>query len=87
MHRPVRSLLLLVLAMGVLIFLLVFFIPRFQLVFQGFNAELPLITQISVGNWPALHCSTPRRSSRMKGRSTGRKATTRIMDSVITIKL
>jgi type IV pilus assembly protein PilC len=40
---------LLVLAVGVLIFLLVFFIPRFQLVFQGFNAELPLITQIIVG--------------------------------------
>lgn len=40
---------LLVLALGVLIFLLVFFIPRFQLVFQGFNAELPLITQIIVG--------------------------------------
>lgn len=40
---------LLVLALGVLIFLLVFFIPRFQLVFQGFNAELPLITQMIVG--------------------------------------
>ncbi len=40
---------LLVLAMGVLVFLLVFFIPRFQLVFQGFNAELPLITRIIVG--------------------------------------
>ncbi|PAW65627.1 MAG: hypothetical protein B9S34_10435 [Opitutia bacterium Tous-C1TDCM] len=40
---------LLVLAIGVLIFLLVFFIPRFQLVFQGFNAELPLITQVIVG--------------------------------------
>jgi len=40
---------LLLLAIGVLIFLLVFFIPRFQLVFQGFNAELPLITQIIVG--------------------------------------
>jgi type IV pilus assembly protein PilC len=39
---------LLVLAMGVLIFLLVFFIPRFQLVFAGFNAELPLLTQIIV---------------------------------------
>ncbi|MBI5768857.1 MAG: type II secretion system F family protein [Verrucomicrobia bacterium] len=39
---------LLILAVGVLIFLLVFFIPRFQLVFQGFNAELPLITQIIV---------------------------------------
>jgi len=40
---------LLVLAIGVLIFLMVFFIPRFQLIFAGFNAELPLITQIIVG--------------------------------------
>jgi type II secretory pathway component PulF len=40
---------LLVLAMGVLVFLLVFFIPRFQLVFKGFNAELPLLTQMIVG--------------------------------------
>jgi type IV pilus assembly protein PilC len=39
---------LLVLAVGVLIFLLVFFIPRFQLVFKGFNAELPLLTQLIV---------------------------------------
>lgn len=39
---------LLVLALSVLIFLLVFFIPRFQLVFQGFNAELPLLTQVIV---------------------------------------
>jgi type II secretory pathway component PulF len=39
---------LLILAMGVLIFLLVFFIPRFQLVFAGFNAELPLLTQVIV---------------------------------------
>src|SRR3954467_10449946 len=39
---------LLILAGGVLIFLLVFFIPRFQLIFAGFNAELPLITQIIV---------------------------------------
>lgn len=39
---------LLVLAAGVLIFLMVFFIPRFQLIFAGFNAELPLITQIIV---------------------------------------
>ncbi|HRE82164.1 MAG TPA: type II secretion system F family protein [Opitutaceae bacterium] len=39
---------LLVLAIAVIVFLLVFFIPRFQLVFQGFNAELPLITQIIV---------------------------------------
>jgi type IV pilus assembly protein PilC len=39
---------LLVLAIGVLVFLLVFFIPRFQLVFQGFNAELPMLTQVIV---------------------------------------
>jgi len=39
---------LLVLALAVIIFLLVFFIPRFQLVFKGFNAELPLITQAIV---------------------------------------
>lgn len=39
---------LLVLALGVLIFLLVFFIPRFQTIFAGFNAELPLITQVIV---------------------------------------
>jgi type IV pilus assembly protein PilC len=39
---------LLILALGVLIFLLVFFIPRFQTIFAGFNAELPLITQLIV---------------------------------------
>jgi type IV pilus assembly protein PilC len=39
---------LLILALGVLIFLLVFFIPRFQTIFTGFGAELPLITQIIV---------------------------------------
>jgi type II secretory pathway component PulF len=40
---------LLVLAAGVLVFLLVFFIPRFQTLFQGFDAALPMITQIIVG--------------------------------------
>jgi type II secretory pathway component PulF len=40
---------LLVLALGVLIFLLVFFIPRFKSIFAGFNATLPMITQIIVG--------------------------------------
>lgn len=40
---------LLVLALGVLIFLLVFFIPRFQTIFAGFGAKLPLITQLIVG--------------------------------------
>jgi type II secretory pathway component PulF len=39
---------LLVLALGVLVFLLVFFIPRFQLIFRGFNAELPLLTQLII---------------------------------------
>lgn len=39
---------LLVLALGVLVFLLVFFIPRFQSIFTGFGAKLPLLTQIIV---------------------------------------
>ncbi len=39
---------LLILALGVLIFLLVFFIPRFQTIFTGFGAELPLLTQLIV---------------------------------------
>ena len=40
---------LLVLALGVLAFLLVFFIPRFQKIFAGFGGSLPLITQVIVG--------------------------------------
>src|SRR6185369_6077132 len=40
---------LLVLALAVLVFLLVFFIPRFQLIFTGFGAKLPLLTQMIVG--------------------------------------
>lgn len=39
---------LLTLAIGVLIFLLVFFIPRFQGIFSGFGAELPALTQAIV---------------------------------------
>jgi type II secretory pathway component PulF len=39
---------LLVLALGVLVFLLVFFIPRFQLIFAGFGATLPFLTQVIV---------------------------------------
>jgi type II secretory pathway component PulF len=39
---------LLVLALGVLVFLLTFFIPRFQLVFKGFGAALPVPTQIVI---------------------------------------
>ena len=38
-----------VLALGVLTFLLVFFIPRFQKLFTGFGGSLPLITQIIIG--------------------------------------
>lgn len=40
---------LLVLALGVLVFLLVFFIPKFQTIFSGFGAHLPLLTQVIVG--------------------------------------
>ena len=39
---------LLVLALGVVVFLLTFFIPRFQSVFAGFGASLPMATQIVV---------------------------------------
>lgn len=39
---------LLILALGVLIFLLVFFIPRFQMIFTGFGASLPFLTQMIV---------------------------------------
>jgi type II secretory pathway component PulF len=40
---------LLVLALCVLVFLLVFFIPRFQGIFAGFGAKLPMLTQMIVG--------------------------------------
>lgn len=40
---------LLVLAMGVLLFLLIFFIPRFQSIFAGFGAALPMLTRVIVG--------------------------------------
>jgi len=39
---------LLFLALSVLTFLLVFFIPRFQLIFADFHANLPLLTQVIV---------------------------------------
>jgi type II secretory pathway component PulF len=39
---------LLALAVAVLIFLLVFFIPRFQTIFEGFGAKLPFLTQMIV---------------------------------------
>jgi type II secretory pathway component PulF len=40
---------LLFLALAVLTFLMVFFIPKFQMIFAGFGAKLPLITRIIVG--------------------------------------
>src|SRR4051794_1694494 len=45
---------LLLLALGVLVFLLVFFIPRFQSIFTGFGAKLPLLTQLIVGTSDVL---------------------------------
>lgn len=39
---------LLVLAICVLVFLMIFFIPRFQKIFSGFGAELPILTQAIV---------------------------------------
>lgn len=37
------------LALAVLVFLLVFFIPSFQKIFMGFGAQLPLLTRVIVG--------------------------------------
>jgi type II secretory pathway component PulF len=45
---------LLFLATAVLIFLLVFFIPRFQTIFAGFGAHLPLLTQMIVSTSQVL---------------------------------
>lgn len=42
------------LALAVLVFLMVFFIPRFQTLFAGSGAALPLITQVIVGISDAL---------------------------------
>ena len=39
---------LLTLALGVVIFLMVFFIPRFQVLFAGFHAALPMLTQVII---------------------------------------
>ncbi len=40
---------LMVLTLGVLVFLLTFFIPRFQAIFEGFGAALPLLTRGIIG--------------------------------------
>jgi len=44
----IYPLVVLTLAVGAVIFLMVFFIPRFQTLFAGFNAALPMITQIII---------------------------------------
>ena len=49
MTAMMYPLILLVMATGVLIFLMVFFIPRFQKMFEGFGAKLPLITRMIIG--------------------------------------
>ncbi len=49
MSAMMYPLVLLFLAVSVLIFLLVFFIPRFQTLFSGFDAKLPTITLVIVG--------------------------------------
>jgi type II secretory pathway component PulF len=45
---------LLVLALGVVVFLLVFFIPKFQVIFSGFGAALPALTQVIIATSHAL---------------------------------
>ena len=45
---------LLMLAIGVVIFLMVFFIPRFQVLFAGFHAALPTLTRVIVAASEAL---------------------------------
>src|SRR5436853_1438350 len=47
------------LALAVLIFLLVFFIPRFQTIFTGFNAKLPMLTQAIVSTSEVLRSYGP----------------------------
>jgi type II secretory pathway component PulF len=47
------------LATGVLIFLLVFFIPRFQSIFAGFGGHLPLLTQLIVSTSHILRAYGP----------------------------
>ncbi|MGC3961416.1 MAG: type II secretion system F family protein [Verrucomicrobiota bacterium] len=45
---------LLILALGVVVFLLVFFIPKFQVIFSGFGASLPVLTQMIIATSHAL---------------------------------
>lgn len=45
---------LLILALGVVVFLLVFFIPKFQAIFSGFGASLPALTEMIIATSHAL---------------------------------
>ena len=54
MTAMLYPLILLILALGVLVFLMVFFIPRFKTVFAGFGGQLPLITRIIVATSDAM---------------------------------
>jgi len=45
---------LLLLALGVVVFLLVFFIPKFQTIFSGFGASLPALTEMIIATSHAL---------------------------------
>jgi len=54
MTAMLYPLILLILALGVLVFLMVFFIPRFKTVFAGFGGQLPLITRIIVTTSDAM---------------------------------
>jgi len=45
---------LLILALGVVIFLLVFFIPKFQSIFAGFGASLPALTELIIATSHAI---------------------------------
>jgi len=49
MSAMLYPVILLILAIGVLILLMTFFIPRFQTIFASMGGELPLLTQIIVG--------------------------------------
>ena len=49
MSAMTYPIILMIMMAGVLTFLMVFFVPRFQLIFKGFGADLPVITQLIIG--------------------------------------
>jgi len=50
----IYPMLLATLSVGVLVFLMVFFIPRFQKIFEGFGSELPALTLVIVNTSEAM---------------------------------